>query len=343
MLSFIFGLFALPGVQPVQAAENTTLWLNDAAPDFSLENTDGKKVSLGQFKGKNPVIVAFWHPQMDTSVQQIKELQNMLKDKAFKDVKVLAVTFGTEVKDRDAAREAFKKAGVSFPILFEKRTDASAAPVAYMVTGLPAFYVVTKAGKLAAPPVTFVTGDIGGRKFPQVLKDALTGKPLDACAFAPEDRPDDPNYKKLFDMVGKKAPDFSATDTNGDKQSLSYYKGKKNVLLIFFYPGCSHCRREVPQLSSYNDKWAKKQNVQLLAVNIDEKDQARTDAVKFIKLFNMKFPLINQKNDEVSGKYGVNSVPTLFLIDKKGIVRKVFVGEFAMPGDIIRCLAGKLN
>jgi peroxiredoxin len=335
----IFTLFACAAARAEKAP---ALWLNEPAPGFTLESADGKKISLNQFKGKNPVIVAFWHPQMDVSVQQLKELDKVLKDKAFKDVKTLAVTFGKEVKDRDAARDAFKKAGLDFPLLLEKRTDASSTPVEYMVSYLPAFFIIDKKGNLAAPPVTLITEKINGKSFSALLKDALAGKKVNACDFAPEPRTDEP-YKKLFAMIGKPAPDFSATDTSGVKQSLSYYKGKRSVLLIFFYPGCGHCRRELPQLHSYNEKWAAKQGVQLLAINIDGSDAAQTEAVKFFKLFGMKYPLINQGKNAINEKYGVNSVPTLFLIDKKGIVRNVFIGEFAMPGDVLRCLAGKMK
>ena len=328
---------------PAAATPPPALWLNQPPPDFSLENTGGKKVSLSQFKGKNPVVVAFWHPQQDTSVKQLQELKKVLNDKAFKNVKVLAITTGKEVKDRDAAKAKFKEAGLDFPILFEKRADASATPVTYTVSHLPAFFVVDKSGNLVSPGIGFLSEQVAGKSFKQFLKDALGGKALNACALAPPERLDEEPYKKLFGMMGKPAPDFSATDTDGVKQSLSFYKGKKNVLLIFFYPACPHCRREVPQLHLYNEKWARKQGVQLLAVNIDESAQSKTDAIKFFKLYDMKFPLINQNKDEVSGKYSVQSVPTLFLIDKKGVVRRVFVGEFDLPGDVIHCLADTLK
>jgi len=335
-------LFVLLLANAVRAEKAPSLWLNEPAPGFTLENAEGKKVSLSQFKGKNPVIVAFWHPQMDLSVQQLKELNKVLKDKAFKDVKVLAVTFGKEVKDRDASREAFKKAGLKFPLLFEKRTDASAAPVEYLVNSLPSFYIIDKKGNLAAPPLAFVSETVNGKSFAGFLKDVLAGKPVSACDFAPPARDDEP-YKKLFDMIGKKAPDFSAVDTSGVKQSLSYYKGKRNVLLVFFYPGCPHCRRELPLLGGYDTKWAAKQKVQLMAVNIDGSDAAQAESIKFFKLFGMSFPLINQGKNPINELYDVHSVPTAFFIDKKGNVRHVFVGEFAMPGDVIRCLADKMN
>jgi len=34
--------------------------------------------------------------------------------------------------------------------------------------------------------------------------------------------------------VGKSAPDFSITDVSGDEVRLSEFKGKKNVVLVFY-------------------------------------------------------------------------------------------------------------
>ena len=38
----------------------TTLKAGDMAPDFSLKGSDGKDYTLSQFKGKNPVVLAFF-------------------------------------------------------------------------------------------------------------------------------------------------------------------------------------------------------------------------------------------------------------------------------------------
>jgi thioredoxin-dependent peroxiredoxin len=40
------------------------LAVNDAAPDFSLQNEDGQPVSLKDYKGKN--VVLFFYPKADT-------------------------------------------------------------------------------------------------------------------------------------------------------------------------------------------------------------------------------------------------------------------------------------
>ena len=49
------------GAQAQDANERLLpLEVGDAAPDFSLEGSDGKTYTLSQFKGKKPVILAFF-------------------------------------------------------------------------------------------------------------------------------------------------------------------------------------------------------------------------------------------------------------------------------------------
>jgi peroxiredoxin len=42
------------------AAQTTTLKVGDKAPDFTLPDQNGNKVSLGQFLGKKNVVLAFY-------------------------------------------------------------------------------------------------------------------------------------------------------------------------------------------------------------------------------------------------------------------------------------------
>jgi peroxiredoxin len=47
----------MPAQQP---GESTPLKVGDEAPGFTLGSTAGAKVSLADFKGKNPVVLAFF-------------------------------------------------------------------------------------------------------------------------------------------------------------------------------------------------------------------------------------------------------------------------------------------
>ena len=63
-LLFAISLFALLSVsifsQAAPAPPPMTLKVGDMAPDFTLPDTAGKKVTLSEFRGKNNVVLAFF-------------------------------------------------------------------------------------------------------------------------------------------------------------------------------------------------------------------------------------------------------------------------------------------
>jgi len=52
--------FALCGFAQVPQTPQTKLKVGDAAPDFTLTDTEGNKVKLSDFKGKKNVVLAFY-------------------------------------------------------------------------------------------------------------------------------------------------------------------------------------------------------------------------------------------------------------------------------------------
>jgi len=345
IITAVFALTIMLAVSAGAAEKFPMLWLNNAAPDFTLQDQNGKKVTLSSFKDKSAVVVIFWHPENAGSVTQLKELKKLLDEKKLaKDVKVLAITFGKEVKQRDAAVKKAEDAGLGFTILFEKREDATATNVDYQIAWIPAIYVISKKGELSSPMLTNVTDKSGGKTFEQTLRDAVRGKDVNACSFLPQHREEEKDYKKLYDMIGKPAPDFIDTDDKGKKQAPGYFRGFKNLVVVFWSPGCPHCRRELPQVSSYYKRFSDKQDVEILSVMLGGKDEkSRAAAKEFFKMYGIKFPILFNEDGKIDQAYNVNSVPIAFFIDKKGIVREVFIGEVSLAGDMFRCAAAKLK
>jgi peroxiredoxin len=54
------------------------------------------------------------------------------------------------------------------------------------------------------------------------------------CAFAAVSLAQTPQTPQTKLKVGDTAPDFTLTDTEGNKVKLSDFKGKKNVVLAFY-------------------------------------------------------------------------------------------------------------
>ena len=113
--------------------------------------------------------------------------------------------------------------------------------------------------------------------------------------------------------------DVELTMRDGGAFSLSAQKGKP-VLLSFWASWCSPCRRELPALATYAKSHPE---LVVLAVNVD-RDPA--DADKFLSSVSFDLPVAYDPDARNLGKYGVTSMPTMFLFDKKGALSWRHVG-----------------
>ena len=129
---------------------------------------------------------------------------------------------------------------------------------------------------------------------------------------------------------GNKAPDFSEKNQDGKPVKLSSFKGKKNIVLYFYpkdmTPGCT------TEACDFRDQFKKFKNTVILGVSTDPPERHQ----RFIDKYGLPFELIADENKKVANKYGVwqekklygktfmGIVRSTFIIDKKGVVRKIF-------------------
>lgn len=120
---------------------------------------------------------------------------------------------------------------------------------------------------------------------------------------------------------GQSAPPFKVVSTSGQQISLANYKGY--VLVIdFFATWCPPCREAVPHLNSLSRKYGR-QGLQVLGLSLDDGDE---DVVKdFIASKRIVYPVALAGQD-VQTDYGLRSLPTAYVIDKKGNVADRFMG-----------------
>ena len=125
--------------------------------------------------------------------------------------------------------------------------------------------------------------------------------------------------------IGSTAPDFKTKNQHGEEVSLSSFKGKKNVVLLFYpFAFSGICTGE---LCGLRDDLASFQNdnVELIAISCDSMFSQKVFAEKE----GYKFSLLSDfwPHGETSKKYGVFNedrgcaVRGTFIIDKEGKVR----------------------
>lgn len=138
--------------------------------------------------------------------------------------------------------------------------------------------------------------------------------------------------------VGQLAPDFTLQDLSGHAVTLSAYRGQKVVLIDFWATWCGPCRMAMPGLQELADKYHD-HGLEILSVNQGEPADHVRD---FIQHEKYTFHVVLDQNQAVGEQYGVQGIPTLVLVDKKGIVRWIRVG-YSPDEDDLKKLVEKLT
>jgi peroxiredoxin Q/BCP len=125
------------------------------------------------------------------------------------------------------------------------------------------------------------------------------------------------------DLVGKTAPDFTATAQDGTSVHLAALKGKRVVL--YFYPkdetpGCTK------EACSFRDTWQNiaKTGAVLIGISADTSDSHKA----FAAHYNLPFLLVSDPEGKIGGTYGVpfsgHHQRQTFVVGADGNVAKVY-------------------
>lgn len=119
------------------------------------------------------------------------------------------------------------------------------------------------------------------------------------------------------------APDFTLTNMEGNKVSLSDYRGKI-VFLNFWATWCRYCKLEMPDFEEVHNVLLNNDKAVILTVNVQEK---KSTVENFIEEYRLTLPVLLDTSGEVSaGLYGVQSLPMTFIINPDGTVYNLLRG-----------------
>jgi peroxiredoxin len=118
--------------------------------------------------------------------------------------------------------------------------------------------------------------------------------------------------------AGERAPEFTLRDAAGGTHSLGEMLGRGPVLLAFFKVSCPVCQYAFPFLERiYQGSGAASGPVQIAGISQDDAQSTR----EFIAEFGVSFPVLFDAAGAgypASNGFGIESVPSLFLIEPGG-------------------------
>lgn len=131
-----------------------------------------------------------------------------------------------------------------------------------------------------------------------------------------------PDDVMRMDLVGTFAPAWTDLHpvSGAFPASMAAVHGRV-VLLDFWATWCGPCRIVAPKLSALESRYGA-QGLTVLGVAADDVQ----DIAAFASQTAITYPLAADSHGETSSTYGVSSLPTLLVIDKRGVVREVAVG-----------------
>ncbi len=126
--------------------------------------------------------------------------------------------------------------------------------------------------------------------------------------------------------VNYPAPQVALNDLDGNPVALSDYDGQV-ILYNAWATWCPPCKAEMPTLQAYYEKH-KDQGFVIIA--IEDGLQGNVDVASFVAEYGLTFPVWPDRAYLASKSFGVTSLPTSFVIDRKGMVRLTWSGEISM-------------
>lgn len=121
--------------------------------------------------------------------------------------------------------------------------------------------------------------------------------------------------------LGNRAPAFALLDQNGEKVSLSDFKGEKNVVLYFYpkamTPGCT------TQACGLRDSAKALAKLDAVAMGISPDPVARLK--KFEIKEELNFSLLSDEDHSIADKYGVWGLKKFMGREFMGIIRSTFI------------------
>lgn len=165
------------------------------------------------------------------------------------------------------------------------------------------------------------------------------GADIEQTAFSAPELPDGtkiievPKMKDRVIVAGQKAPEFTVQGLDGNDVSLSDYKGK--ILLVDFWASwCGPCKVTIPTFNELHEKFGSK-GLTVIGLDVWDQEEAMRKAIADLEI---DYTVLYAPRDGsiVDLQYGVEGIPTAYLIDKEGVIRGGWIGADPAHEEAIR-------
>ena len=118
--------------------------------------------------------------------------------------------------------------------------------------------------------------------------------------------------------LGTQAPDFSLPDSDGNTVSLSNFRGKNGLLVVFMCNHCPYVQHVAPELARLADEYSEK-GIATVGISSNDISSHPDDAPEKMKTEAARqgyhFPYLYDETQQVAKDYRAACTPDFFLFD----------------------------
>ena len=313
-----------------QRRESSGLPLGTAAPDFELPDLTGVRHKLSDFRGQDLLLI-FFNPNCGFCTRMAPDLAALPAEGGAGRAAAVVVTAG----DAEQNRKLVEQHGIRCLVLLQNQMEAARE---FRAPGTPMGYRIDAAGRIAelaigAGPLlklaTAIVTPVGrgspdparmiDRRSPGQSDEGDLRSSVSAGSETRAEHGDDPSLaRSRLNRNGLKAdadaPDFQLPRIEGGELSLADFRGRR-VLLVFSDPDCGPCDELAPRLQELH---LERPDLQVLVVSRRDAEATRAKAAAL----GLTFPIVMQRQWEISKKYGMFATPIGYLIGEQGVLLK---------------------
>ena len=317
----------MPMVQPSE-------WIGKPALDFQATDLKGEALSLEKYRGQ-VVLLDFWATWCGPCIREIPSVKRTYEKYKDQNFQIIGISLDRSKEPLEAYIEKEELAWIHYWDNTGKIANL------YNVQGIPSTFLIDGEGIIRKT-------DLSGHSLETAVAELVTEnltKPNDTSTKTLEDgsrsqsipatkliKPDTtpqkeevqkPHRADPSEWIGKPAPDFQVTNLKGETLSLEEYRGQV-VLLDFWATWCGPCITEMPKIKKTYEKY-KDQQFQIIGISLDRSKEPLETYIEAEKLAWIHYW---DESREIRTLYGVWGIPSAFLIDGEGIIRKASLGGF---------------
>jgi peroxiredoxin len=289
--------------------------IGETAPDFELPDLAGVRRKLSEFRGKDLLLI-FFNPKCGFCTKMAADLAALTAEGGTGRAVPIVVTTG----DAEENRKLVEQFGIRCLVLLQEQMEVANR---YLAQGTPMGYRIDREGRIASELAVGAEALLKLADLKHAPPPAASAKQNGSVPKGKGKHPDPSLAKSRLNRSGLKAgaaaPEFRLPLLEGGELSLAELRGRR-VLLVFSDPNCGPCDELAPLLQELH---IERSDLQVLVISRRDADATAAKA----ESLGLTFPILMQRQWEISKDYGMFATPIGYLIDEQGIVvRDVAVG-----------------